>query len=163
MICALLHTGTVCLHVCFTLYLCPSVFLSVFPSFFLFVLLRYTMFCCVRPGTCSIGVHLSPWMCEAVRYEVSDGMRGARIAQWYSAELRAVWSGVRVPAEAGNFSLHHRVQNGSGTHPASYPLVPGALSLGVKRPGREADHLPPSSAEVKEYVQLYLHTLNTPS
>jgi hypothetical protein len=50
---------------------------------------------------------------------------------------------------AGNFSLHHRVQNGSGTHLASYPMVPGALSLGVKRPGREADHSPPSSAEVK--------------
>jgi hypothetical protein len=29
------------------------------------------------------------------------------------------------------------------------PWVPGALSLGVKRPGREADHSPPSSAEVK--------------
>jgi hypothetical protein len=28
--------------------------------------------------------------------------------------------------------------------------VPGAFSLGVKRPGREADHSPPSSAEVKE-------------
>jgi hypothetical protein len=27
--------------------------------------------------------------------------------------------------------------------------VPGALSLGVKRPGREADHSPPSSGEVK--------------
>jgi hypothetical protein len=27
--------------------------------------------------------------------------------------------------------------------------APGALSLGVKRPGREADHSPPSSAEVK--------------
>jgi hypothetical protein len=27
--------------------------------------------------------------------------------------------------------------------------VPGALSLGVKRPGREADHSPSSSAEVK--------------
>jgi hypothetical protein len=27
--------------------------------------------------------------------------------------------------------------------------VPGALSLGVKRSGREADHSPPSSAEVK--------------
>jgi hypothetical protein len=27
--------------------------------------------------------------------------------------------------------------------------VPRALSLGVKRPGREADHLPPSSVEVK--------------
>jgi hypothetical protein len=28
--------------------------------------------------------------------------------------------------------------------------VPGSLSLAVKRPGREADHSPPSSAEVKE-------------
>jgi hypothetical protein len=28
-------------------------------------------------------------------------------------------------------------------------LVPGALSVGVKRPGREADHSPPSTAEVK--------------
>jgi hypothetical protein len=27
--------------------------------------------------------------------------------------------------------------------------VPGPLSLGIKRPGREADHSPPSSAEVK--------------
>jgi hypothetical protein len=27
--------------------------------------------------------------------------------------------------------------------------IPGALSLGLKRPGREADHSPPSSAEVK--------------
>jgi hypothetical protein len=27
--------------------------------------------------------------------------------------------------------------------------TPGALSLMVKRPGREADHWPPSSAEVK--------------
>jgi hypothetical protein len=36
-------------------------------------------------------------------------------------------------------------------------------SLGVKWPGREADHLLPSSAEVKEYVELYLHSPNTPS
>jgi hypothetical protein len=26
------------------------------------------------------------------------------------------------PAGAGNFSLHYRVQNGSGAHPASYPI-----------------------------------------
>jgi hypothetical protein len=52
-------------------------------------------------------------------------------------------SRVRFPAGAGNFSLHHRVQNGSGAYLASYPM-------GVKRPGRKADHSPPSSAEVKE-------------
>jgi hypothetical protein len=40
--------------------------------------------------------------------------------------------------------------------------VPGSLSLGVKWPGREADHSPPSSAEVKEWVELYLHSPNTP-
>jgi hypothetical protein len=40
--------------------------------------------------------------------------------------------------------------------------VPGALSLGVKWPRREADHSPPSSAEVKEWVELYIYSPNTP-
>jgi hypothetical protein len=39
----------------------------------------------------------------------------------------------------------------------------GAHSLGVKRTGRETDHSPPSSAEVKGCVELYLHSPNTPS
>jgi hypothetical protein len=30
-------------------------------------------------------------------------------------------SRVQFPAGAGNFSLHRRVQNGSGAYPASYP------------------------------------------
>jgi hypothetical protein len=41
--------------------------------------------------------------------------------------------------------------------------VPGALSLSVKRPGRDADHSPPSSAEFKECVELYPHSPNTTS
>jgi hypothetical protein len=32
--------------------------------------------------------------------------------------------------------------------------VPGALSVAVKRSGREADHSPPSSAEVKNYTSI---------
>jgi hypothetical protein len=49
--------------------------------------------------------------------------------------------------------------------PTQLPIqwVPGALSLGVKRPGREADDSIPSSAKVKERVALYLHSPNTPS
>jgi hypothetical protein len=62
-----------------------------------------------------------------------------------------------------NFSLGHRVQTGSGAHPASYPMGIGDLSLGVKRPRREADHSLPSSAEVKECVDLYLHFRNISS
>jgi hypothetical protein len=38
-----------------------------------------------------------------------------------------------------------------------------ALSLGIKRPELEFDHSPRSNAEVKECVELYFHSLNTPS
>jgi hypothetical protein len=78
------------------------------------------------------------------------------IALGYGMDDRG--SRVRFPAGAGNFSLHHRVQNGSGAHRTSYPMGTKGTSLGVKRPRGEADHSPPSSAEVKEWVKLYLHS-----
>jgi hypothetical protein len=43
--------------------------------------------------------------------------------------------GVRFPAGAGNFSLHYRVQNGSGTHPASCPMGTGGSFCGDKAAG----------------------------
>jgi hypothetical protein len=72
-------------------------------------------------------------------------------------------SRVAFPEGAGNFSLHHRVQNGSGVHPASYPVATRGSFLEVKRSGHEADHSPPSSGEVKELVELHLHSPITPS
>jgi hypothetical protein len=42
------------------------------------------------------------------------------ISQYYGLDDRG--SRVQFPARAGNFSLHHRVQNGSVVHPASYPM-----------------------------------------
>jgi hypothetical protein len=66
----------------------------------------------------------------------------------YSAELRAGRSGVRVPARAENFSS--RPDLGPTQPPNQW--VPGSLSLGIKRPGREAYHLPPSSAKVEAWV-----------
>jgi hypothetical protein len=42
------------------------------------------------------------------------------IALGYGLDDRG--SRVRLPAGAGNFSLHHRFQNSSGAHPASYPM-----------------------------------------
>jgi hypothetical protein len=40
--------------------------------------------------------------------------------------------------------------------PTQSPIrwILGALSLGLKQPWREADHSPPSSAEVKECMEL---------
>jgi hypothetical protein len=56
---------------------------------------------------------------------------------------------VELPAGAEKFSLRHHVKIGSGAHPGSYPLGTGDSFPGVKWPGREAHHSPPSSAEVK--------------
>jgi len=55
----------------------------------------------------------------------------------------------RIDEACSNSQSSGSVQTGSGAHPPSYPMDTGTLSPGVKRPGLEADHLPPSSAEVK--------------
>jgi hypothetical protein len=58
-------------------------------------------------------------VCIALSYGLDDG--GSR---------------VRFPAGAGDFSLHHRVQDGSGAHPASYSMgtrgsFPGGKAAGA--------------------------------
>jgi hypothetical protein len=70
---------------------------------------------------------------------------------------------VRVPAEAGNFSIHHRVHIGSGACPVSCPIVTRGSSRGVKRPDREADHSPPTSVEIKNAWNYSSAPPNTPS
>lgn len=64
-----------------------------------------------------------------------------------------------IPGVERDYSLLHNVQNGSGTHPASYPIVIGGSPVrgeGVKWSGREADHSPPSSTEIKKKGDLCL-------
>jgi hypothetical protein len=55
-----------------------------------------------------------------------------------------------------DFFLLHSVQTGSETHAASYPMGNrGSFPWGVTRPGRVADHLPLSSAEVKNGIAIF--------
>jgi hypothetical protein len=62
----------------------------------------------------------------------------------YGLEDRAI--GVRSPAGAKDFSSSVCVQTGSGAHPASCTVDTGGPFPGAKaRPGRDADHSPPSS------------------
>jgi hypothetical protein len=56
---------------------------------------------------------------------------------------------VRFPTGAGIFLFTTTSRPAPGPTQPPIQWVPGALSLGVKRQGREADHSPPSSAEVK--------------
>jgi hypothetical protein len=58
---------------------------------------------------------------------------------------------IQSPTEAEDFFSNLCVQIGSGAHPASYTVGTGGSFPGGKaRPGREAEHSPPSSAEVKK-------------
>jgi hypothetical protein len=67
----------------------------------------------------------------------SDGQsRDSSVGIALGYELDDRDSRVRFPAGAGNFSLHHRVQNGSGAHPASHTLgtrgaFPGGKAAGA--------------------------------
>jgi hypothetical protein len=73
---------------------------------------------------------------------------GASIAQCYS-DVLGLDSWGSIPARGTVFYLVYRVQTGSGIHPVSSPVVTGTPSTGIKRQGREADHSPPSSTEIK--------------
>jgi hypothetical protein len=68
------------------------------------------------------------------------------IATDYGLNHRGV--GVRGPVGSRIFSASSRPALGSIEPPIQW--VPRVLSRGVKQPGREADHSPPTSAEVKK-------------
>jgi hypothetical protein len=68
----------------------------------------------------------------------------------YGLDDRAI--GVRSPAGAEDFSSSLCVQTGPKAHQASCKMGTGgggSLPRGTARPGRDADHSPPSSTEVK--------------
>jgi hypothetical protein len=75
------------------------------------------------------------------------------------------WRGAQLKKAQDNFtftlgiSLFTASKMALGPTQPPIQCVPGAISLEVKRPGREADYSPPSSAE----VELYLHSPNTTS
>ena len=77
----------------------------------------------------------------------SDSLRAGRSGDWIP--MRKIFS---AP-----------VHTGSVVHPACYTMGTGSFPWGGgKRPGSGVDH-PPSSAEIKERVELYLYSTSGPS
>jgi len=60
----------------------------------------------------------------------------------------------RIPVEV---SFSASVRTGGGAHPASYTIVTESFS-GLKRLGCGVEHPPPSKAEIKERVVVYLYS-----
>jgi hypothetical protein len=73
------------------------------------------------------------------------------IATGYGLDNQGGGSSIPVRVNNFHFSVSSRPALGS-TQPAIKWV------LGVKRQGREADHSPPTSAEVKKNVDLYIHS-----
>jgi hypothetical protein len=91
--------------------------------------------------------------------EFQQKIRSCAWLSRYSDSLRAGRSLCRISVGA-RFSSS--VQTDPGAHPVFYIMGAGSFP-GVKRQWRGVNHLPPSSAEVKERVRLYLYSPCEPS
>jgi hypothetical protein len=94
-----------------------------------------------------VPVSQTPQKCDYSKYKITTMMS---FYGWTMGVLR-------FDSRRGLGIFLFTTTSGTDLGPTQPPIqwLPGALSLGVKRAGREADHSPPSSAEVKEWVELY--------
>jgi hypothetical protein len=100
-----------------------------------YLLLLYWFVCNFVPTPTSFLPYIIHFICSSVRAGVAHSVQC----------LTTDWTtGVRSPAEEMVLSSSLCVHTSSEAHPASYPMGTG----GKARPGRDADHSLPSSAEV---------------
>jgi hypothetical protein len=117
---------------------------------------------CLFCGVSSMGKNLKGWSFPSPTSSRGRAVISQSVQRWATG-----WT-IGVPGFDSRRGLGIFLQttpSRTALGPTQPPIqwVPGALSLGVKRPRREADHSPPSSAEVKEWVELYIHSPSTPS
>jgi hypothetical protein len=81
-----------------------------------------------------------------------------QITTGYGLDDRGV--GFWVPLGSRNVLFSTSSRPALGSHQPRIQWIPGALSPGVKQPGRETDQSPPASAEVKK---MWIYTSTPPS
>jgi hypothetical protein len=72
-------------------------------------------------------------------------------------DVRAGQRGLDCRQGTGILSLFRLIHTRSGAHPAFCKMGTRVLFPGVKPPEREADHIPPSRANVKIAWSIYFH------
>jgi hypothetical protein len=103
---------------------------------------------------------LSPELIIVTKYHRSRRSLGSIVSD-YGLDDRAI--GVRSPVGTKDFSSNLCAQTGSGAHPASCTVGTRGPFPGAKAwPGRDADHSPPSSAEVVNEKEPYILSPQAP-
>jgi hypothetical protein len=94
------------------------------------------------------------------KYLQDPSMSTTTQSTWYSDWLRAGRPSGRSssPGRVKNFLFSTSSRRALGPTQPPIQWVPGILSSGVKRQGREADHSPPATAEVKK---IWIYTQNS--
>jgi hypothetical protein len=103
---------------------------------------------------------MSPGCCDSYRVYIttlyqfqlrisSNGSRDSAVGTATGCGLDDEDVGVRVPGGSNNFLFPTSARLALGSNQPPIQCAPRALSPGVKWPRREADHSPPTSAEVK--------------
>ena len=112
---------------------------------------------CILSKFLGVACHCFPptwFVCGKKNSNVRSSCWWTRIAHRHSDSLWAGRSGDRITVGV-RFSAP--AQTEPGAHPPSSAMGTGSFP-GVKRPGHGVDHPPPSIAEVKKGVMLYLHS-----
>jgi hypothetical protein len=99
------------------------------------------------------------WKHNLGTVNISEPGQRSRYSDWLRAGRLRGWSS--SPGRVKNFLFSKSSRPALGSTQPPIQWVPGALSAAVKRPGREANHLPPASAEVKK-MWIYRSTPHTP-
>jgi hypothetical protein len=94
-----------------------------------------------------------------IKINAESQRMSSKTVQKYSPELRAGSSGFDSLRGLGIFLFTTASRPALGSTEPPIQWVPGALSLGVKRPVRDADHSPPSSVEIKN---AWIYTFTPP-
>jgi hypothetical protein len=81
----------------------------------------------------------------------------SRYSDWLRAGLPMCWSS--SPGRVKNFLFSTSSKPALGSTQPPIQWVPGSLSPEVKQPGRESDHSPAASAEIKN---LWIYTFTPP-
>jgi hypothetical protein len=91
------------------------------------------------------------WICfrPQVRGEISTPLGPLETAHHNHWTGYVLNGRVSIPGKGYKFFSSAWVHTGYGAHPATCPICTGALSPEIKRLGRESDHPPPPSTEVK--------------